>query len=158
MFGVCTDLLILMASTHTEVLSNVAWKTNTVSSFTDGCGPPFIRLISCEHCATHFLLDQPIPPPLHIPSNCPLLAGRIIAKRNQILARRQAERDERKAADQAADVARGLEEERLRQEELERMDDEAGEKDKEALETAQAAAAAKKQKQKDLSRSPPRER
>lgn len=41
---------------------------------------------------------------------------------------------------------------------MERIDAEAGEKSKEVLEAAQAAAAAKKQKQKDLSRSPPRER
>ncbi|CAM9844118.1 unnamed protein product [Ectocarpus fasciculatus] len=79
-------------------------------------------------------------------------------KRSQILARRQVERDEQAAASQAAEVARGLEEERLRQEEVERMDAEAGEKGKEALEAAQEAAAAKKQKQKDLSRSPPRDR
>lgn len=76
----------------------------------------------------------------------------------QILARRQVERDEEAAAKQAADVKQGLEDERLRQEELGRMDKEAGEKNKETLEAAQAAAAAKKQKQRDLSRSPPRER
>eukprot|EP00752_Nemacystus_decipiens_P004683 g4271.t1 len=73
-------------------------------------------------------------------------------ERSQILARRQAERDEQKAARQAADVAKGLEDERLRQEELEKMDAEAGEKDAEALKAAQAAAAAKKQKH-NLSRS-----
>lgn len=67
-------------------------------------------------------------------------------------------RDEQKAANQAADVAKGLEEERLRQQELEKMDAEAGEKNVEALKAAQEAASAKKQKQKDLSRSPPRER
>lgn len=76
----------------------------------------------------------------------------------QILARRQVERDKQKAANQAADVAKGLEDERLRQEELEKMDAEAGEKGAEARKAAQEAAAAKKQKQKDLSRSPPRER
>ena len=76
----------------------------------------------------------------------------------QILARRQVEKDNEKAANQAADVAKGLEDGRLRQEELEKMDAEAGEKDAEALKAAQAAAAAKKQKQKDLSRSPPSER
>lgn len=79
-------------------------------------------------------------------------------KKNQILARRQVERDEQAAANRAADVAKGMEDERLRQEELGRMDADAGEKNKEALEAAQAAAAAKKQKQRDLSRSPPRER
>lgn len=68
------------------------------------------------------------------------------------------ERDEQAAAKQAADVEKGLEDERLRQEELGRMNAEAGEKNKEALEAAQAAAVAKKQKQRDLSRSPPRER
>ncbi|CAM9277937.1 unnamed protein product [Pylaiella littoralis] len=79
-------------------------------------------------------------------------------KRSQILARRQVERDEQAAANRAADVAKGMEDERLRQEELGRMDADAGEKNKGALEAAQAAAAAKKQKQRDLSRSPPRER
>ncbi|CAM9984852.1 unnamed protein product [Scytosiphon promiscuus] len=78
-------------------------------------------------------------------------------KRSQILSRRQVERDKQAAADKAADVAKGLEEERLRQKEVQRLDAEDGEKGKEALQTAQAAAAAKKQKHKDLSRSPPRD-
>lgn len=74
----------------------------------------------------------------------------------QILARRQVERDAKAAADQAADVAKGLDEERQRKEEIERSAVEAAEKDKEALEMARVAAQAKKERQRELSRSPPR--
>eukprot|EP00904_Undaria_pinnatifida_P000154 jgi/Undpi1/10139/HiC_scaffold_28.g12593.m1 len=79
-------------------------------------------------------------------------------KRSQILARRQVQRDADKAADQAVDVAKGLEDERRRQEDLKREDAEATEKGKEALEAARVKAEAEKKRRKDLSKSPPHKR
>lgn len=76
----------------------------------------------------------------------------------QILARRQVQRDADKAADQAVDVAKGLEDERRRQEDLKREDAEATEKGKEALEAARVKAEAEKKRRKDLSKSPPHKR
>lgn len=76
----------------------------------------------------------------------------------QILARRQVQRDADKAARQAVDVAKGLEEERQKQEDLKREDAEATEKGKEALEAARVTAEAEKKRRKDLSKSPPHNR
>lgn len=67
------------------------------------------------------------------------------------------ERDAKTASDQAADVAKGLEEERQRKEDIEKSAAEAAEQDIETLEAARVSAQAKKERQKELSRSPPRD-
>lgn len=114
-------------------------------------GHPVALRHGAQYCTRVFKTPTP-PPSQHYYRLTPV--SNIPAE--QILARRQVERDAKTAADQAADVAKGLDEERQRKEEIERSAVEAAEKDKEALEMARVAAQAKKERQKELSRSPPR--
>lgn len=85
------------------------------------------------------------------PSHSPFASGKILAKR-------QVEQDAKKAAAQAACVAKGLEEEAKKKAEMEQENAEAAEKGKQAMEAARIAAEAEKVRHKELSRSPPRDR
>lgn len=62
------------------------------------------------------------------------------------------ERDVKAAADQAADLAKGLEEEKQRKLDLEKEDAAAALNEQEALSAALAAGEEKKRRQKELSR------